>query len=201
MSIGPVHRVLPDWKRCDMVRAESAGNAGSQMLVLLLCSPLGRQPRGSPACAGSGSPPTAEFLRQSRARKRRLRRRRRRPSRRAPWPCARLITWNWHRGQVCAWQQPPVTWVNSSAYDGDLSAELRALRPPPPAHTLHTPPHPHPQYYLPPSGLLHVAHSSVQWWNMAECADKWRRRRPPSVCRAGSSTHQLETVKGGLRKG
>lgn len=47
MSIGPIHWVLPDWKRCNMVRAESAGNAGSQMLALLLCSPLGRPALGA----------------------------------------------------------------------------------------------------------------------------------------------------------
>lgn len=63
------------------------------------------------------------------------------------------------------------------------------------------PPHPSLQYYLHPSGILHVAHSSVQCWNMAECADKWRQRRPPGIHRARSSAHQLKTVKGGLRRG
>lgn len=119
-------------------------------------------------------------------------------------PYARLITCNWHRVKcLCAaeWQQPPVTWIKSSTYDGALSVELKARRPPPQALTQHTPTPPRTQCYLPPSGLLHVAHSSAQCWNMAERTDKWRHRCPPSIHHAYSSSHQLNTVKGGPRKG
>lgn len=57
-------------------------------------------------------------------------------------PYARLITWNWHRVKclhAAEWQQPPVTWIKSSTYDGALSVELKACRPPPKALTQHTP--------------------------------------------------------------